>query len=111
MRRELSFGHCWEMLRITIADTPSEQKWVLAGRLTKTCVDQLRANWKESRSARAGRSCLVDLRDVTFIDESGEKVLRKMMDEGAQFLCRGVYTTQVVGEMEKEHRRGLASKQ
>lgn len=105
MKKELSFGHCWEMLRITIADTPSQQKWILAGRLTKTCVDQLRVNWQEAQTERAGRDCLVDLRDVTFIDESGEKVLEKMMDEGAQFECRGVYTAQVVEELEKQHRK------
>ena len=105
MRRELSLGHCWEVLRITIADSPAEQKWVLAGRLTKACVTQLEENWKETRPARQGRSCLVDLRDVTFMDQSGEEMLRKMRGEGAQFRCRGVYTTHVVEDIEKHNKK------
>ncbi len=95
------------MLRITITETPSEQKWVLQGRLTESCAALLRLNWKKTRSARQGRHCLVDLKDVTFIDGSGQKVLRTMMKEGAQFLASGVCIKHVLETLKDRFKRGL----
>jgi len=84
------------MLRITITDTASEQKWILQGQLTGPWADQLRSNWDETRRARQGRRCLVDANDLTFIDQSGESVLRTMMSEGAKFTACGVCTKHVL---------------
>jgi hypothetical protein len=34
----------------------------------------------------------VDLNDVTFIDKSGERLLRAMSKKGAQLVAKGMYT-------------------
>jgi hypothetical protein len=81
------------MLKITVTETPTEQRWVLEGRLTHPWVATLRLHWRKTRSARQGRTCVVDLDDVTGIDQYGQRVLRTMMREGAQCLARGVFTT------------------
>ena len=47
----------------------------------------------ETHHARQGRACVVDLNDVTIIDQYGERILRTMMREGARCLARGVFTT------------------
>ena len=83
------------MLRITILETPSEQKWVLQGRLIGPWASELKASWKGHDDAN-GRARIVDLREVTFIDASGEKVLMRMMQDNAQFIVGGVYATHVV---------------
>ena len=83
------------MLRITILETPSEQKWVLQGRLIGPWAAELKASWKGRENAN-GRARVVDLREVTFIDASGEKVLMTMMQGGAQFIVGGVYATHVI---------------
>ena len=81
------------MLKITITETPTEQRWMLEGRLTRPWVATLRLHWCETRSARQGRTCVVDLNAVTGIDQHGECILRTMMREGARCLARGVFTT------------------
>ena len=80
------------MLRIAIRSSQHEDIWVLQGRLAGEVVDELISAWKEKRAERTGRTPVVDLVDVTFIDERGERALMQMMIEGAQFVVRGVYT-------------------
>ena len=81
------------MLKITVTETPTEQLWVLEGRLTRLWVAALRLHWRQTHSARQGRTCVVDLNDVTSIDQYGERVLRTIVREGARCLAKGVFTT------------------
>jgi anti-anti-sigma regulatory factor len=85
-----------EMLRITIVETPSEQRWTLEGQLVYPCVSELNSSWTKTKSARRERKCVVDLRGVTFIDKCGEKVLAKLSKGGAEFIATGVYTRHLV---------------
>jgi hypothetical protein len=39
---------------------------------------------------------VVDLSEVTSIDERGQALLAELKDEGAEFLARGVYTRHLV---------------
>src|SRR5258708_14595691 len=61
------------MLRITIAETLTEQKWTLEGRLVHPWISELKATWAKTEGARRERQCLVDLTGVTFIDKTGER--------------------------------------
>src|SRR5580658_10640063 len=88
------------VLRITIVDTPSEQNWILQGRLIGPWAAELRSTWKRAYAQRTGRSCIVDLSQVTFIDTSGERVLTKMMRAGAHFIVSGLYATQVIENLQ-----------
>ena len=88
------------MLRITITDTPTEQKWVLQGLLAIPWASELWANWTKARNAREGRQCVVDLQDVTFIDQSGESVLLAMMTEQVRFVASGVCTKQLLEDLQ-----------
>jgi hypothetical protein len=84
------------VLRITIVESPSERKWILQGRLIGPWAAELKSSWKRGHLDAHGRSCVVDLREVTFIDATGEKVLTKMMQDKAQFIVGGVYATHVI---------------
>ncbi len=66
------------MLRITITDGPAEQRWILQGRLVAPWVAELEARWKNSHRRRDARKCIVDVSDVTLIDDRGEKALLVM---------------------------------
>jgi len=59
------------MLRITIAETLTEQRWTLEGRLVQPWISELKSNWARTETARRERKCVVDLTAVTFIDKSG----------------------------------------
>ena len=76
------------MLKITHDDAEKEQRWTLSGQLSGPWVAELRSCWQKSRSQ--GRSGVIDMSDVTSIDERGESLLREMKEEGARFVARGV---------------------
>ena len=80
------------MLRISNRTTAEEVRWVLCGRLVGPWVGELRSNWDQAREWSRGRRHVIDLSDVTFIDDRGETLLGELKDEGVEFLARGVYT-------------------
>jgi anti-anti-sigma regulatory factor len=93
------------MLRITVKEIATEQRWVLQGRLTKNSAPELVSNWQAARDRPSACNRVVDLNEVTVIDKSGEEVLSMMIDEGARFVASGLYTKhllQLLHEL-KEH--------
>ncbi len=79
------------MLKITRTETSAEEKWTLHGRLVGLWVSELRRCWKKTHRTDNKLKCIVDLNDVTFIDEKGERLLRTMSKEGVQFIASGIY--------------------
>ena len=90
------------MLRITIAETLTEQKWTLEGRLVQPWIAELKSCWSKTATTRRERKCVVDLTAVTFIDKSGEKALAELSKEGAEFIATGIYTRHVVDNIERK---------
>ena len=84
------------MLKISFTETPSEERWTLHGRLTAPWVRTLRAYWKRNHRRDKQRACIVDLNEITFIDKSGERLLRHLVREGAQCIATGVYVKHVL---------------
>ena len=84
------------MLRITIDETPTEKRWILQGRLVGVWVSELRRTWKKTPRLEDNRPCVIDLNDVTFIDEKGVRLLRAMSKQGAQFVATGIYIKHVL---------------
>jgi ABC-type transporter Mla MlaB component len=95
------------MLRITIAETATEQRWTLEGRLVQPWVGELKTCWKNRHRAQNGRGCTVDLSEVTCIDNSGLRLLRTMSKEGAHLIATGIYTNHVLEHLKAGIRRGL----
>ncbi len=79
------------MLRITVTETISEQRWVLQGRLTESTIEELITNWKANRRCPT-QACVVDLNEVTSIDKEGKQALLMMIRDGAKFVATGLYT-------------------
>lgn len=92
------------MLRTIVTDLPSEQKWILHGRLCGQWAADLKRNWEETRPSRAGRSCIVDLEDVISVDKTGESTLLEMATEGAQLIAHRAYMKYVIEGLELESR-------
>jgi hypothetical protein len=93
------------MLRITYAQTEKEQRWTLCGRLTRPWVAELRACWEGCR--QVGVSSVIDLSDVTFIDETGERLLSEMERDGAEFVAAGVETKHLLKHLKGKGERPL----
>src|ERR1700732_633762 len=85
-----------DVLKITRTETPVEEKWILQGRLVGLWVSELRRTWKKTHRTDDNLKCMVDLNEVTFIDRKGERLLRTMSKEGAQFIATGIYIKHVL---------------
>jgi hypothetical protein len=92
------------MLRITIAENEFEQRWVLQGRLAGPWVTELETSWN-NRRADDGRKCIVDLTDVTLVDQCGEQLLEAMKRAGAELTGSFVYLKYLVDEISSRCRR------
>ena len=90
------------MLRITIAETLTEQRWTLEGRLVHPWILELQSNWTRTETVRRERKCVIDLTGVTFVDKGGEKVLAEFSKEGAERIATGMYIRHVVHDIERK---------
>lgn len=95
------------MLKITITETQTEKRWVLQGQLVGPWVDEFRRCWKQKQQTVSTQKCVVDLNDVTFIDKSGERLLRAIGKKGAELVANGVYTKDVVERVKAPARCGV----
>jgi hypothetical protein len=80
------------MLRITVTESASEQRWILQGRLTGSSIGELTTSWCANRGCLTSQNCIVDLNEVTTIDKDGEQVLLMMIRDGAKLVATGLYT-------------------
>jgi hypothetical protein len=90
------------MLRVSYSDSPNGQHWSLCGHLAGPWVDELRSCWLLARQRAPRTRAVVDLKDVTFIDEAGEGLLAEMEKSGAELLAAGVENKHVVASLQKQ---------
>lgn len=79
------------ILRIATQRAGNVEKWVLFGSLSGRMAEEVAVSWKNTRCERNGRECVIDLTEVTSVDERGEQVLMEMMRKGVRFVVRGLY--------------------
>ena len=92
------------MLRASYSNDAAGQRWQLCGRLAGSWVDELRACWLKSRR-NPGARVVLDLTDVTFIDEAGEELLAEMLSAGAEFVAAGVENKDLLEGLKHNGRR------
>ena len=97
------------MLKISFSQTTVEEKWILHGRLSSPGVHELRTCWKMNHRTDGERACIVDLNDVTFIDMSGERLLRMLAKDGAQFTASGTYIKHVIQQLSARSKRSISN--
>ncbi len=95
------------MLKITIMETTTDRRWIVQGRLVGPWVSELRTTWKRAHKSQDNRTCIIDLNDVTFIDKSGERLLRAMSKKGAQLIAKGLYVRHVLEQLKNGGKRGV----
>ena len=95
------------MLKITKTAGADEHRWVLCGQLTGPWVEELRAQWLVGASEPGAQKRIVDLSEVTFIDESGEGLLASMRRDGAEFVAKGIDTKHILENLNATDNRAL----
>jgi hypothetical protein len=105
------------MLRITIHDNGKLRRLELAGKLAGEWVAETEKAFKADAGSKQTE---VDLTAVTWVDESGRRLLRVMIQAGATMIAKGVAMTALVDEMrcpapvevprtKRKHTKGVAS--
>ena len=87
------------MLRVCYSDSPSGQRWTICGGLAGPWVEELRACWRQHRERVPGAHAVVDLKEVVFIDEEGERLLAEMAVAGAELVAAGVENKHVIATL------------
>jgi anti-anti-sigma regulatory factor len=92
------------MLRTMIADAPFQQRWILQGRLCGRWAVDLKQKWEQTRSAREGRTCVVDLEDVISVDPLGEQALQEMAGDGARLVSTRAYMKHLLANLGRQNK-------
>ena len=92
------------MLRITIHETSETLAVVLEGRLAGAWVAELKRAWTEAAVRVNMRPVSLDLRDVTYADEDGKRVLREIEEQtGAALIANTQWTKHLAAEISGEN--------
>ena len=90
------------MLRICHSDTTDGHRWSLSGRVAGPWVEEFRACWRQALERTPLAHVVVDLSDVTFIDDDGERLIAEMLSAGTEFIANGVFNKQLLEDL-KNH--------
>lgn len=91
------------MLRITISNDESTLCCRLEGRIVGPWAEEVEKAWESVKDRRQGKTCLVDLSGVSFVDEAGQKALARCFADGAQFRASGPLTRYIVENITRPH--------
>ncbi len=86
------------MLRITIQEEPEAVAIKLEGRVAGPWAEELSRFWVETTPRIASRKLSLDLRQVTYADAEGERVLKRICSERETELVASTPWTQYLAE-------------
>jgi anti-anti-sigma regulatory factor len=69
------------MLRITLQESDSVTAVVLEGRLAGPWAEELNRVWVETAPRLGSRKLSIDLRNVTYVDAVGKRVLKEIFSQ------------------------------
>jgi hypothetical protein len=93
------------MLKISIVEARTQRRLVLEGMLIAPWADELISACGRARVDLDGRDLVIELKNLTAINQQGENALIALMSEGVQFSCRGVFAKEVVVQLVRRTRK------
>ena len=94
------------MLRIDTRYSTESANFTVAGKLVGPWVIVLEECWQTVVAERPGSAIIVNLGDVTFIDDAGRELLTRMCREGVALAAAGVLTEGIIEEIKADVDRG-----
>jgi hypothetical protein len=85
------------MLRFSYYRSDDDEQWNLFGQLSGPWADELRSVWQRLRRGARRAHAVVNLKEVTLIDGTGEQLLAEMRREGADLVAAAVLREQLGG--------------
>jgi len=86
------------VIRITAQQESTATRLFLEGKLSGPCVDELDKCWQTCPNGEV--SLVVDLTNVSFVDERGKELLTRMHNKGIKLFSKSVMTKCLVEEIE-----------
>lgn len=90
------------MIRISDIRKGSKQRLLVEGTLAGDWVEVLEKSWLEAQASRNGEPMRIDLSGVTWIDDKGRELLKRILQDGAELRATGIMTRSVIKELIKE---------
>ena len=98
------------MIRISKIRKGSGRRLLVEGTIAGDLVEVLEKSWLEAQTSHNGEPVRIDLSGVTWIDDKGREVLKRILQDGAELRATGTMTRAVVEELIEEIRRGDATR-
>ena len=89
----------YEVIRISCHNESAMMRLVLEGKLAGACVDELDKCWQQTSSN--GAPLLIDLTSVSYVDERGKQLLKRMHDHGVKLFSRRLLSKCVIAEIDQ----------
>jgi anti-anti-sigma regulatory factor len=89
------------MLRISITNEAGLTRFKLEGKLAHEWVHEAETAWSVLSSVNGRQKLLVDLVNVTFVDEAGALLLARMRRQGAKLVGSGLLIAVLIEEIER----------
>ena len=87
------------MLKISIVESHNQIRLVLEGKLVAPWADELRPACEKAKAGLGDREHVVEVRNLTVINQAGENVLLELMKEGVKFRGSGVFTKHMLKQL------------
>ena len=88
------------MLRITTRDIAGDVGLLIEGRLAGPCVAELEKCWHRAVAGESPVPTVIDLTDVSFIDDQAKQLLAQMHEHGIKLIANGLLSKLFVEEIE-----------
>jgi anti-anti-sigma regulatory factor len=89
------------MLRINIENGPLATRMKLEGKLAHEWVAEAENAWISLRISSGDKTVVVDLFDVSFVDDAGGQLLAQMRHAGAKLVGAGPMMSALIEEIEE----------
>ena len=93
------------MLKISIVENRTKRRLLVEGRLMEPWSAELINACDKARESLDGRELLVELVNITAINQEGENALIALMNEEVKFRGCGVFTKQVLRQLTRRARK------
>jgi hypothetical protein len=88
-----------EVIRINRIRERSTLRLIVEGTLSGAWVDELEKCWIELKGALREEQVTADLSGVSYIDDKGRQLLKRMFCDGAELRATGVMTRAIIEEI------------
>ena len=87
------------MLKISLAETSTNCRVVLAGQMAGTGVTELWTICTRLKSELTGRTLVIEMQDVVLISQEGENILLQLINQGAKLRTQGVLAKRILQQL------------